>query len=64
MYLVAQRDGADFNLAYIPDSFSMEPNEPFDPAYMNGLYDLGQAMAKDGYPWATEPPDTIVTPLD
>jgi len=64
MYLVAQRDGADFHLAYIPDSFEMEPHEPFDQAYMNGLYDLGQAMTKDGYPWATLPPDNVVTPLD
>jgi len=64
MYLVAQRDGADFHLAYIPDSFAMEPHEPFDQAYMNGLYDLGQAMTKNGYPWATLPPDNVVTPLD
>jgi hypothetical protein len=64
IYLVAQRDGADFNLAHIPDGFSHEPQETFDQAYMTALYDLGYAMAKDGFPWLTEPPDSVATPFN
>jgi hypothetical protein len=54
--LGAQRDGVDFNLAYIPDSFDVEPQEPFDPDYMQTLFLLGYDLAKDGYPWEKAPP--------
>lgn len=56
IYLGAERDGIDFNLAYIPDTFDVEAEEPFDPSYMKALYDLGYELAKDGYPWEKEPP--------
>ncbi len=56
IYLGAQRDGLDYNLAYIPDSFTREPEEPFDKAYMNELFELGYEMAKNGYPWEKAPP--------
>jgi predicted acylesterase/phospholipase RssA len=56
IYLGTQRDGLDFNLAYIPNSFELKSNQPFDPQYMQALYDLGYKMAKAGYPWVKEPP--------
>jgi len=55
IYLAAQRDGIDYNLAFIPEDFKMEPKEEFDPEYMRGLFDLGFRMAKGGYPWKKAP---------
>ncbi|MGD9308900.1 MAG: patatin-like phospholipase family protein [Desulfosarcina sp.] len=56
IYLDCQRDGIDFNLAYIPDSFDMKPNEDFDPVYMGKLFELGYQKAIHGYPWDKGPP--------
>jgi len=56
IYLGAVRDNARFNLAYIPDDFEAESNEPFDPEYMRALFDLGYELARNGYDWANSPP--------
>jgi predicted patatin/cPLA2 family phospholipase len=56
MYIAAKRDGLDYNLAYVPDSFNMPLKEAFDPVYMNALYALGYRRAKEGYAWAKAPP--------
>jgi predicted acylesterase/phospholipase RssA len=56
IYLGAERDGIEFNLAYIPDTFDVEAKEPFDPEYMRALFDLGYGLAKDGFPWQKAPP--------
>lgn len=56
IYLGCERDGLDFNLAAIPDSFDLEPKEAFDPAYMKPLFELGHRLALEGYPWAKAPP--------
>jgi predicted acylesterase/phospholipase RssA len=56
IYLDCQRDGIDFNLAYIPGDFDLKPNEEFDPVYMGKLFDLGYGMAVEGYPWDKAPP--------
>ena len=56
IYVLCKRDGNDFNLAYIPSSFTDEPSEGFDPVYMSKLYELGQNMAMKGYPWEKSPP--------
>jgi predicted secreted protein len=56
IYLATQRDGIDYHLAYIPESFEEESDEPFDKAYMTKLFNLGYQMAKDGYTWHTVPP--------
>ena len=55
IYLTSLRDGNDFYLAYVPETFVMEAKEPFDLAYMKTLYDIGYAAAKQGYPWARKP---------
>lgn len=55
IYLLAQRDGLDFRLAYIPTSFAEQPREKFDPVYMRALFDLGYSKARSGYPWTTGP---------
>lgn len=55
-YLNTQRDGVDFNLAYIPPTFDTAPKEAFDRAYMNQLFNVGYEMARGGYPWDKTPP--------
>ena len=56
IYTLCTRDGNEFNLAYIPSSFTEEPKESFDPDYMRKLFDLGYGMAVEGYPWNKTPP--------
>jgi hypothetical protein len=56
IYIATQRDGIDYNLAYIPESFTTPLEEPFDTAYMRQLFQVGYGMAVRGYPWAKVPP--------
>lgn len=56
IYLNAQRDGVDYNLAYIPADFTLESSEAFDPVYMKALFDRGYELARNGYPWKKSPP--------
>jgi len=56
IYLDCQRDGLEFNMAFIPETFNMKPKEEFDKDYMGKLFDLGYQMAKNGYPWKKAPP--------
>lgn len=55
IYHLAVRDGVEFRLAFIPDSFTDEPDEFFDPVYMRALFVLGEQLAQDGYPWRDQP---------
>jgi hypothetical protein len=56
IYLATKRDGIQYNLAYIPESFNEESREPFDKEYMAKLFNLGHQMALEGYQWNTTPP--------
>ena len=56
MYANAQRDGIAFKAIWVPESFTMEEPEPFDPAYMKALYVVGRTMGRNGIPWASQPP--------
>lgn len=56
IYALCQRDGNDFNLAYIPSSFEEVPTEVFDPVYMSKLFELGYQKALKGYSWQKGPP--------
>jgi predicted acylesterase/phospholipase RssA len=56
IYLQTRRDNIDFNLAYIPASFDVPYDKPFDAAYMRPLYNLGYSLASRGYPWGKLPP--------
>lgn len=56
IYLTAQKDGLDYNLAYIGADFRAEHKEDFDTAYMRALFDYGYQLAKKGYPWQKAPP--------
>ncbi|SDD93461.1 Predicted acylesterase/phospholipase RssA, contains patatin domain [Cupriavidus sp. YR651] len=56
IYATANRDGVDYNLAFIPASFNAPHKEEFDTEYMRALYDAAYKMALKGYPWAKVPP--------
>lgn len=56
IYALSQRDGNDFNLAYIPSDFGEETAEGFDPVYMTKLFDFGYELARTGYRWEKAPP--------
>jgi len=56
IYLNSQRDGIDFNLAYIPASFNELHVEDFDKNYMQKLFLNGYNASAKGYPWAKVPP--------
>ena len=56
IYLVAQRDGIEFNQTSIPHDYVPYSREEFDPVEMNRLYNLGYKMAINGYHWDKYPP--------
>jgi hypothetical protein len=56
IYAVAQRDGLDFNLAFIDDDFDADHPEEFDTQYMRALFDYGFRQGRDGYPWKKAAP--------
>ncbi len=55
IYLAAQRDGVAFRVAYIGRDFHAERRQPFDPVYMNALFDYGFALGRAGDHWRLEP---------
>jgi hypothetical protein len=62
IYFVTQRDGVDYNLAYIGSDFSAPRAGDFDKAYMNALFDYAYQQARHGYPWRKVPPILAPTP--
>jgi hypothetical protein len=56
LYAISQRDGVDYNLAYIPTTFDAPHTEVFDTEYMRALFKVGYEQASKGDPWAKRPP--------
>src|SRR5690242_5541223 len=56
MYLVAKRDGVDFNLASIGDDFAEPYKGPFDQTYMQSLFAYGYERGRAGHLWQKVPP--------
>lgn len=56
LYFFAQRDGVDFNLAYIGRDFTRQLETPFESGYMRALFANGYERARAGFPWAKSPP--------
>jgi Patatin-like phospholipase len=56
IFATTQRDGVDYNLAYIGADFSAERKEDFDTTYMRALFDYGYQQGRHGYPWRKAPP--------
>lgn len=57
VYAITQRDGVDYNLAFIPRTFNITPKEDFDPVYMGALFEVGYQSAVNGEQWAKYPPE-------
>ncbi len=63
IYFLAQRDGLDYNLAYIPSSFAVKRTKgQFDQAYMNALFNYARDLGRAGYAWQKQPPGYIAPP--
>jgi len=60
IYMLAMRDGIDYNLAHIPADFDAKPSEMFDTKYMTELFELGYQKARAGYPWGKKPPGWVI----
>jgi predicted acylesterase/phospholipase RssA len=56
MYNATQRDGIEFNLAYIGSDFTERLPAPFDQGYMRALFNYGYQRARRGDEWAKRPP--------
>ncbi|TDH63856.1 patatin family protein [Dankookia rubra] len=56
IYYASERDGVDYNLAFIGRDFTVEYDKPFDQAYMRPLYDYGRQRALAGDAWVRRPP--------
>jgi len=56
MYNNTLRDDVTFNLAYIGKDFTKALPGPFDPGFMQALYDYGYQRAIKGYDWSHRPP--------
>jgi hypothetical protein len=63
LYVLAERDGFDFNVTWIPPSFTEKPKEPFETAYMNRLYKVGRQAIESGTAWSKYPPGYNPVPL-
>ncbi|MEM7061242.1 MAG: patatin-like phospholipase family protein [Pseudomonadota bacterium] len=60
IYAVALRDKFDLRLLWVPRSFEMVPQEPFDQAYMQALYALGRDIGRGRVEWERQPPNFTV----
>jgi hypothetical protein len=56
IYVLAQRDGIDYNLAFIPADFHPKRTSEFDTKYMNEEFELAYNLARSGYKWSKYPP--------
>ncbi len=56
MYLTASRDHVDYNLAFIPQDFTVAKTAEFDINYMRPLFERGRELAAGGYRWSKYPP--------
>lgn len=64
LYLLSLRDNMDFNVAYIPPSFTDKLEQPFERAYMERLYQVGRQEMLAGRPWHKAPPGYESTPIN
>ena len=56
IFTATQRDGIEFNLAYIPPTLAPHGKEEFNTAYMRALYAAGKRLGEVGYVWHKYPP--------
>lgn len=56
IYVLAQRDKIDYNLAFIPADFHPPRDSEFDTRYMNQEFEMAYKLARAGYHWHKHPP--------
>lgn len=56
IYFTSQRDGVDYNLAYIGADFTLEKKGEFEQPYMQSLFQYGYEKARSGREWHKVPP--------
>ena len=56
IYNLAKRDGIDFHMVAIPDSFLADGSVDFDPDYIASLIALGRGIGRNGHFWQDLPP--------
>jgi hypothetical protein len=56
IYGTSADDGLEFNLAFIPSSFTTVRTKNFDRIYMRSLFGYAYDLALKGYPWEHAPP--------
>ncbi len=56
IYVTTQRDGVDYNLIFIPSSFTAPHKGEFDRTYMRALFQVGYDMGAAGAQWQKHPP--------
>jgi Patatin-like phospholipase len=56
LYTYAERDGMNYNLAYIPEDFTQKAKTPFDNDYMKKLFERGYTMGQSNSIWHHYPP--------
>jgi len=56
IYLTTQRDGLQYNLAFLDDEFTTPYEGPFNKTYMNTLFEYGYRKGAAGYKWQKAPP--------
>ena len=56
-YLQTRASKFDFNLASIPETFTVKEPQPLDVGYRKALFDFGNRPARHRYPWRKAPPD-------
>jgi predicted patatin/cPLA2 family phospholipase len=59
LYAVARRDGIDYNVIDIPETFNVPSNSPFDNNFMRALYKTGYEMGRSGITWQKFPPGFV-----
>lgn len=56
LFFVARDQDVNYRLAAVPVAFDETGASGFDPEYLRRLYETGETLALDGYPWRLIPP--------
>lgn len=56
LYVTAERDGMDYNLAFVGQEFKAQHKEDFDTQFMRALFNYGYELGRKGYVWHKTPP--------
>jgi len=56
MYLHAKVGGYDFKFVGLPDDYTAQSKQPYDPSEMNRMFEIGYEMGLKGEGWQKVPP--------